>query len=116
MSEPIVQQEKRQHPRVACELDSVFKDLDNDGAGYMFETTVRDISEGGFRFRANRFIPVHDKLLVTLHIPNHRAIEAIAQPAWIREIPSLSQFDIGAKFLSLSETDRELIRQLTQTF
>ena len=80
------------------------------------ETVVKDISEGGIRFRSNRFIPVREKLLFRMRLPNQKTIEAVAQPAWIREIPSLNQYDIGAKFLSLSEADRRIIRQLTQTF
>ena len=116
MQDENAQPEKRQFPRVSCELDSLFKDLDNDGAGFRFESTIRDISEGGIRFRANRFIPVHDKLLVTVHVPHRRTLELVAQPAWIREIPSLSQYDIGAKFVSISDSDRNLIRQYMQTF
>jgi hypothetical protein len=56
---------------------------------------------------------VHNKLLFKIQIPRNKCIEAVAQPAWIREIPTVNQFDIGAKFLSLSEEDRDIIRQFT---
>ena len=107
--------EKRQHERASCEFDSSFRDLDTEDPKPAAETIVHDISEGGLRFRANHFIPVRDKLLFRIHIPSQKTIEVVAQPAWIREIPSLSQYDIGAKFLSLSPEDKELIRQFTQS-
>ena len=79
------------------------------------ETVVQDISEGGIRFRASHFIPVQNKLLFKIQIPKHKCIEAVAQPAWIRGVPSVNQYDIGAKFLSLSDEDREIIRQFTSS-
>lgn len=107
--------EKRQFERTPCEIDSSFRNLSQDDLLPMAETTVHDISEGGIRFRANHFLPVHGKLLFRIRLPNKKAIEAVAQPAWIREIPSVSQYDIGAKFISLSDEDREIIRQFTQS-
>ncbi len=107
--------EKRQHSRYQCEIDSSFKNLDAPATRPVSETMVQDISEGGLRFRANHFIPVHNKLLFRIQIPNHKTIEAVAKPAWIREIPSINQYDIGAQFISLSEEDREVIRQFSST-
>jgi c-di-GMP-binding flagellar brake protein YcgR len=106
--------EKRQHARTACEIESSFRRLDQASQGTA-ETTVQDISEGGIRFRANNFIPVRDRLLFRINIPNHKTIEAVAEPAWIREIPSVSQYDIGARFISLSEADQEIIRRFVQS-
>ena len=107
--------EKRQNKRVACDFDSSFKNLDDPSSSPLIsETRVQDISEGGVRFRSNYFVPVHNKLLFKINIPNSKPIEALVQPSWIREIPRLHQYDIGAKFISLSESDKELIRRFTQ--
>jgi c-di-GMP-binding flagellar brake protein YcgR len=106
------QHEKRRHPRVPCEVESSYRNAERPET--TVETLVKDISEGGIRFRATRFIPVKEKLKYRIRLPNRRPIEAVARPAWIREIPSLSQYDIGAQFLSLSEADRQLIRQFVQ--
>lgn len=103
--------EKREFNRIQCGIDSTFKNLDPTAEQPAADTTVHDISEGGIRFRANHFISVHNRLLFKINIPNRRSIEVLAQPAWIREIPHLNQYDIGAKFLSLSDQDRKLIRQ-----
>ena len=106
--------EKRRHERMSCRIESSFRPLDSETPGPAADTTVQDISEGGIRFRANRFVPVHERLFFRINIPQHKTLEVVAQPAWIREIPSVSQYDIGAKFLSLSEEDRRIIRQVAQ--
>ncbi len=107
--------DKRKHDRSKCEIDSSFRNLDADASIPISETLIQDISEGGIRFRANHFIPVHNKLLFRIQMPNSKYIEAVAQPAWIREIPNLSQFDIGAQFISLSDEDRRVIREFAST-
>ena len=106
---------QRRFDRTRCEIDSSFKNLDIAAQPLPSETVVQDISEGGIRFRAGHFVPVHNKLLFKIQIPKRKVIEAVAQPAWIREIPSTNQYDIGAKFLSLSDEDREIIRQFTSS-
>lgn len=110
-----MENEKRKHPRVACEIDSSFWNLDRVATAAPVTTVVKDISEGGIRFRAGHFVPVHNKLLFKIQIPKQKCIEVVAQPAWIWEVQSLSRFDIGAKFLSLSEDDREIIKQFTSS-
>lgn len=107
--------EKRQYDRRKCEIDSTFRNLDASTFRPVLETLVQDISEGGLRFRANHFIPVHNKLLFRIQIPHQKTVEVVAQPAWIQEIPSINQYDIGAKFISLSDEDRAVIRQFTST-
>ena len=103
--------EKRQNKRIPCEIESSFKNLADPAVTPLSQTTLNDISEGGVRFRSNHFVSVHHKLLFKINIPNHKTIEVLAQPSWIREIPSLNQYDIGAKFISLSDTDRDIIRK-----
>lgn len=107
--------DKRKHSRVSCEIDSSFRDLDADVSRPISETLIQDISEGGIRFRVNHFIPVHNKLLFRIQIPNSKFIEAVARPTWIRQIPNIGQFDIGAQFISLSDEDRFIIREFTAT-
>ncbi len=107
--------DKRIYGRVKCEIDSSFRNLDEDVSKPIAETLIHDISEGGIRFRANQFIPVHNKLLFRIQLPNSKFIETVAQPAWIREIPSLGQYDIGAQFLSLSDEHRQIIKEFAST-
>ena len=107
-----MEEDRRRFERVQCEFDSSFKSIE-ESTRSASNAVVQDISEGGIRFRAGKFIPVNHRLLFTIHIPSHKSVEAVARPAWIREIPSLSRYDIGAEFISLAAEDREIIRQYT---
>lgn len=112
MAFTITQTDKRRFSRLACDIPSTVRNLDDtDKNRYtLAETTVRDISEGGIRFRSNHFIAVHHRLLFKLNMPRQRPIEAMGRPAWIAELPHLGQYEIGAQFTSLSAEDRGLIR------
>ena len=106
--------DKRKYRRAKCEFVSTFKNITRAGAEPLAETTAIDISEGGFRFRSNHFIPVRERLMFKVNIPKRKPIEVIAQPAWIRELPNIGQYDIGGSFLSLSSEDQALIREFLQ--
>ena len=107
--------EKRRHPRVPCELDSSYNEIDPSSPRRYSETNVQDISEGGIRFRTPYFTPVQNRLLFKINVPNRKNIEVVAQPAWVCELPRLSQYEVGAKFLNLSEEDRIVVRQFASS-
>ena len=89
--------------------------MDDPGRPVLAETYVRDISEGGIRFRSDRFIPVQNRLYFHLNIPRQRPIIIKTKPAWITELPVVNQYEIGAHFIEPSEEDRAQIRRLVRT-
>ncbi len=99
--------DKRKYPRFDCQISSVFSVP--EAPVKLAETTVRDISEGGIRFRSNHFIPVRNRLSFNLNIPKKKSIETFLKPAWITEIPRLGQYEIGARFISLSQEDKNIL-------
>ena len=98
--------ENRVFKRVSCEIAASFKKVGGEHSFSPEETTVRDISEGGIRFRSNQFIPIHDFFLIKLNLSQIKFIETIIKPAWIRELPRVEQYELGASFISLSKEDR----------
>ena len=104
--------DKRRYKRVRCTIPGSFKNLDSARRSSLVETTVNDISEDGIRFRANELIPMHQRLQFRLNIPMKKPIDAVVQSSWIKELPHLNQFDIGGRFLTLSDEDKALIRQI----
>lgn len=104
---------KRQHPRAECSINSTYKDLDAvDRSKSYGDAVVSDISEGGIRFRVSNFISVRNRLSMFLTPEKSSSLEAIVKPAWIKEIPHLSQFEIGASFISISQEDKRIIQEL----
>jgi len=43
-----------------------------------------------------------------------KPIDAVVQSSWAKELPHLNQFDIGGRFLTISDEDKTLIREITQ--
>ena len=97
--------EKRRYPRVRCEIDSCFDDLN----GAKCRCVVQDISEGGIRFRTGDFVLVGTRLSLTLNIPEKKSIEVNLCPVWINEKSDVKQYEVGSYFISLSNEGRNLI-------
>ena len=92
-------------------MESSFTNIDAANRPSLNETTIENISESGIRFRSSQFIPLHHRLSFKLNLPKRKTVEATVQPAWIKEIPSTHQYDIGGRFIMLSEEDRTVIRR-----
>ena len=103
--------DKRRFKRVPCEFNSSFNRFEGGSLPSIWQATVKDISQGGVRFRSNELVPVRSRLLMKLDIPHRKLISALIEPAWVREIPSTGQFEIGASFLTLSDEDKGLIKE-----
>ena len=102
--------ENRVFKRTPCEIIASFKKVNGENSFGEEETTIRDISEGGIRFRSNRFIPIHDRLAMRMNLSKTKSIEAVIKPAWIRELPNVEQHEFGASFISLSKEDKTRLR------
>ncbi|GEM_PF-1195650 len=102
--------EKRSSRRAKCQAISQFKNLDSETPVTFYDTFISDISESGIRFRSPKFIPIHHRLSFKINLPKHLNIEAVAKPAWILELPNLGQYDIGAHFVILSDTDKAVLK------
>lgn len=97
-------------------MTASFKKVNGERSLSEEETTIRDISEGGIRFRSNRFIPIHDRLAVRMNLSKTKSIEAVIKPAWIRELPNVEQHEFGASFISLSKEDKTRLRDYLTLF
>ena len=93
--------EQRRYQRVRCEME---------GELAQGSATVRDISEGGVSFRSYRFLPVHQRLPLRFRLPNAALIETVTEPAWIREIPRLNCYEVGARFVDLPADYKDLLK------
>ena len=107
-----MREEKRIYPRVNCEIPSTFRNLDEQGPVTLAETAVNNISEGGVRFRTDKFVALSNRIFVQLNIPKQKPITVRMQPVRIVEDPRFSQYEIGARFVDLSSEDRTIIHHL----
>jgi c-di-GMP-binding flagellar brake protein YcgR len=102
--------ERRGSVRIPCELPSSYRNLVDPTDKSSRFSLVKDISHGGVKLNVQHFIPLADKLILSLNIPRHRTLDVRVAPAWITEEPSTGTFNLGARFLEISEEARIAIQ------
>ena len=99
--------EKRRHHRVRTRLPLQFKDIQRPIEAYS-GTLTKCLSEGGTRFTSTEFLSVFTRLLIEISVPSFsRPIKAISKVSWIRKVPYSNQYDVGVKFLDMTEEDKK---------
>ncbi|HNV85938.1 MAG TPA: PilZ domain-containing protein [Candidatus Omnitrophota bacterium] len=107
--------ERRQFVRVRCNQPLRYRELGGNPGGFR-ETFVLDISEGGMRFRTDRFIPVDGKLLLEMNLPpSQQTVKAVAKPAWNKTLTGFHECELGVSFLEIAEQDKTLVRDFVST-
>jgi len=102
--------EKRRFQRIAIHFPLKYKDL--KGASIESRGTVsKNISEGGIRFRSDRFISLACRLVVELNLPDiSEPIKVVSKIAWIKKLPVGDDYEVGNQFLEMRRKDRDSIR------
>lgn len=99
--------ERRSTKRVACELQSSFRDFDSVTSWSSSFASIKDISRGGMRLRMHTPIHLNDRLGIAFNLPNnHKTIEVRATPVWISEIPNTGIYNVGVRFLEIFSEDK----------
>ncbi|MBN1353213.1 MAG: PilZ domain-containing protein [Candidatus Omnitrophica bacterium] len=87
-----------------------YKNLNSIGEEFR-GTISKNISEGGVRFRSDRFISLACRLIVEFNIPAiQKPIRAISKIAWIKKLPVGDDYEVGNQFLEITRQDKEIIR------
>lgn len=77
---------------------------------------VLDISEGGIHFISREVFKEGKQLTLTLTAPflKGELIEVQGRVARVKNLPGLSAYGVGVKFITLSEPDREKLKVLLE--
>jgi c-di-GMP-binding flagellar brake protein YcgR len=102
--------DKRRFPRIDGRFPLKYKDLkkaDEESRG----SISKNLSEGGVRFRSDRFISLACRLVVELNLPTlAKPIKAISKVAWIRKLPAGDDYEVGNQFLEITREDKNIIQ------
>jgi c-di-GMP-binding flagellar brake protein YcgR len=103
--------EKRRFPRIPSDFPVKYRDLNKPETEYR-GTVSKNISEGGVRFRTDRFISLACRLVVELNLPSEaRPIRAVSKITWIKKLPAGDDYEVGNQFLEISRDDRSVIQE-----
>lgn len=107
--------EKRRYPRVETRFPLKYKELQEPSREYR-GTITKNLSEGGVRFRSDRFISLACRLVIELNIPSAtRPIRAISKITWIKKLPVGDDYEVGNQFLEISKEDRNFIQNFVDS-
>ena len=101
--------ERRRSVRVECDLTTTLRELDPVKHVVLESAVVKNLSQGGIRLQVTDFIPTNSRLQVFLHLPDQQTMELRIQPTWIAEIPHLNRYELGARFVEMSENQESIV-------
>ena len=108
--------EKRKSLRIKAAIPLQYKEL--HGNTYLAKGALtRDLSEGGVRFIADKFIGLGCHLMLEMQFPSMlKSIKAISKPAWVRKKRYGTDYEIGGQFLALTSKDADILSAYIKTF
>jgi c-di-GMP-binding flagellar brake protein YcgR len=105
-------EEKRRCMRIKTHVPLKFSKL-SDSPGTEGEGSVtRNLSEGGICFRTSEFVPLAQRLILAVSIPEiMESIRAISRVAWIKKIETGNEYEVGVQFLEMNKRDKGAISE-----
>jgi hypothetical protein len=102
--------EKRRFERIPSSFPVKYRDLNKPETEFR-GTVSKNVSEGGVRFRSDRFISLACRMVVELNLPTvPKPIRAISKITWIKKLPAGDDYEVGNQFLEITREDKKLIR------
>jgi len=112
MSNFYFKQEQRKYPRLNMSLPIQFREI-GEFDKLPCETISKDISKGGVRFIAQKFIPVGNRLVVNIVFePHTEVVRTIVKIVWIRRERYRDTYELGCQFVHIGEEARDRIYRL----
>ncbi|MDD4957641.1 MAG: PilZ domain-containing protein [Candidatus Omnitrophica bacterium] len=104
--------DNRRFERVTTHIPVKYRKIGGSPGESGVGTITKNLSEGGVRFRAPEFVSRACRLLLELDMPMfNKPVKAISKVAWIRKLPSGTDYEIGNQFLEISRQDKELVSE-----
>jgi len=94
--------EKDRRKRIQVDIPLQFRLLKAKGSAVKGALT-RDISTGGVKFVSDIFLPIMDKLFISIEVSPSKTINILARVIWAATIPHSDRYDIGAEFIGVDE-------------
>ena len=107
-------EERRKYIRIPEHSQIIYKVIPEEKAR---EHQIRDISQGGIKFLVNKFIPKGSHLRIKITFPKtFFTIEALVELMWVREVPSIEQYEVGVQFIDIPPKAIEHLVKYIQVF
>jgi c-di-GMP-binding flagellar brake protein YcgR len=76
------------------------------------DTISRDLSEGGVRFSAEKFIPTGTRLVVNIALePRSEPVRSVVKIMWAKKQQFSDSYELGCQFMNMEETSKSRINR-----
>lgn len=103
--------EKRISPRVTIRGHMRYRKVPISVQGPR-NAIVRDIGQGGFRFRSDELLDRKSNMLLELHLPGTHFIRSLARVAWVRAVPGEDGYEMGVMFVEPPQEARTMLGKI----
>lgn len=69
-----------------------------EAAGFR-NAAVQDVSQTGFRFHSQEFLPAQADFMLEMSLPGQAPVRSLAKAIWVREKPSDGGYVVGGMFV-----------------
>ena len=104
--------EKRQSPRVELQSSLRYRTIPVGTAAGFRSADVEDVSQTGFRFHCQEFIPKRASIILEMNVSGYPPLHSIASAVWIRERPNEGGYEVGGRFVEPPHGTRKTLKQL----
>ncbi len=109
MINPYLEQERRKHPRVYASLPMQFREI-GEFDKLPRDTITKDLSQGGVRFSADKFLPVGNRLVVNIILESRsEPLRSVVKIMWSKKQHFSDSYELGCQFVNLEEEARTRI-------
>ena len=118
MNEAGVSTERRKHVRVKTCIPVRFTREGDESGAVGVGSLTSDVCEGGLRFTTSEFIAAPCRLILELDVPTQaKPVQAVSQVAWVvdKGVESGRQYEVGNKFMEITQKDQERISQFLKS-
>lgn len=105
--------ERRRWPRVVVQLPIRYREV-GEFNHLPLDSETKDISEGGVRFVAGKFLPKECKLVVSLNLSHMVGVKATVKVVWTARDSHTNMYEVGAQFENISSEAKVQIGNLVR--
>lgn len=89
--------ERRKWPRAEVSLPIRYRGV-GEFNHLPLDSETKDISEGGLKFTADKFLPKDSRLIVNLNLEEFTGVKAAVRVVWVTQDSHTHLYQIGAQF------------------
>jgi len=108
---PYFEEERRKCPRVYASLPMQFREI-GEFDKLPRDTITKDLSRGGVRFSADKFVPVGSRLVVNIALESRsEPLRSTVKIVWAKRQQYSDSYELGCQFVNIDDEAKSRINR-----